>query len=152
MGDTKKSSIKAISYSENLLEHSPEFSKLEIEYPDLTYRFNWLLKLRCGYRFDSIVAKAANIVNIIDTCPCRNFGSQTFEHWLLECPMFNYHRSKFLCLTDTSINQNTNVKLLNNNSNYNRNSNVENRSENNINNTSANNIIDHDNSKNLGNN
>ena len=32
------------------------FSKLEIEYPDLAYGFNWLLKLRCGYRFDSIVA------------------------------------------------------------------------------------------------
>jgi len=65
--------------------------------------------------------------------------------------MFNYHRSKFLCLTDTSINQNTNVKLLNNNSNYNRNSNVENRTENNINNSSTNNIIDHGNSRNLGN-
>jgi len=44
--------------------------------------------------------------------------------------MFNYHRSKYLCLTDTSlnsINQNINVNLLNDNSNYNRNSNVENR-------------------------
>ena len=55
-----------------------------------------MLKLRCGYRFDSIVAKAANIVKDTcpDTCPCCNSGNQTFEHWLLECPMFNYHRSK----------------------------------------------------------
>ena len=37
--DVKKSSIKAVSYSENLLEHSSDFSKLEIEYPDLMYGF-----------------------------------------------------------------------------------------------------------------
>jgi len=154
--DVKKSSIKAVSYSENLLEHSSDFSKLEIEYPDLAYGFNWLLKLRYGYRFDSIVAKTANIVKDTcpDTCLCYNSGNQTFVHWLLECPMFNYHGSKYLCLTDTSLNNinlNTIVNLLNDNSNYNRNSNVENRSENNINNSSTNSIIDHDNSRNLGN-
>jgi len=45
---------------------------------------------------------------------------------------------------------NTNVNLLNYKSNCNRNSNVENRTENNINNYSINNIIDHNNSRNLG--
>ena len=95
-----------------------------------------------------LVAKAAIIVKDTcpDTCPCCNSGNQTFEHWLLEYPMFNYHRSKYLCLTDTSLNNfnlNTNDNLLNDNSNYNRNSNVENRTENNIYNSSANNIIDH---------
>jgi len=104
-------------------------------------------KLRCGYRFDSVVAKAANIVKDTcpDTCLCCNSGNQTFEHWLLECPMFNYQRSKYLCLTDTSLNNinlNTNVNLLNDNSNYNRNSNVENRTENSINNSSTNSITD----------
>jgi len=55
-----------------------------------------------------------------------------FEYWLLEWPMFNYHSSKYLCLTDTSlnnINQNINVNLLNDNSNYKNNSNLENRTE-----------------------
>jgi len=117
---------------------------------------NWLLKLRCGYRFDSVVAKAANIVKDTcpATCPCYNSGHQTFEHWLLECPMFDYHRSKYLCLTDTSLNNinlNTNVNLLNDIGIYNRNSNVENRTENSINNSSTNSSIDHDNSRNLGN-
>jgi len=100
--DVENASIKAVSYSENLLEHSSVFSKLEIEYPDLAYGFNWLLKLRCGYRFDSVVAKAANIVNdsCPDTCPCCNSDIQTFEYWLLERPMFNFHRSKYLCLAD----------------------------------------------------
>ena len=87
--------------------------------------------------------------------PCCNSDNQTFlKHWLLECPMFNYHRSKYLCLTDTSLNNinlNTNDNLLNDNSNYNINSNVENRTENNINSSSTNSIIDHDNSRNLGN-
>ena len=44
--------------------------------------------------------------------------------------MFNYHRSKYLCLTDTSLNNinlNSNDNLLSDNSNYNRNSNVENK-------------------------
>jgi len=74
--------------------------------------------------------------------------------WFHECPMFNYLRSKYLCLTDTSLNNinlNTNVNLLNDNGNYNRNSNVENRAENNINNSSSINIINHVNSRNLGN-
>jgi len=60
--NVKKSSIKTVFYSEILFEHSSDFPKLKIEYPDLAYGFNWLLKLRYGYRFDSIVAKAANIV------------------------------------------------------------------------------------------
>jgi len=38
--DVKKSLIKEVSYSENQLERSSYFSKLEIEYPDLAY-FNW---------------------------------------------------------------------------------------------------------------
>jgi len=53
--------------------------------------------------------------------------------------MFNYQRSKYLCLTDTllnNINLNTNVNLLIDNNNYNRNSNTENRTENCINNFS----------------
>jgi len=69
-------------------------------------------------------------------------------------PNVYYHRSKYLCLTDTSLNNislNTNIDLLIYNSNYNRNSNEEIRTENSINNSSTNNIIDHDNSRNLGN-
>jgi len=38
--DVKKSSIKAVSYSENQLEHSSDFSKLKIEYPNFAYGFN----------------------------------------------------------------------------------------------------------------
>jgi len=46
----KNHQIKAVSYSKNLLEHSSDFSKLEIEYPDLAYGFNWLLRLRNIYQ------------------------------------------------------------------------------------------------------
>ena len=48
--DVKKSSIKAVSYSENLLEHFSDFSKLEIEYPDLAYGFNWLIVIKTTLR------------------------------------------------------------------------------------------------------
>ena len=54
----KNHRLKQFLYSENQLEHSSGFSKLEIEYPDIACGFNWLLKLRCGYGFDSIVAKS----------------------------------------------------------------------------------------------
>jgi len=120
---------------------------------------NWLLKLRCGYRFDSVVAKAANIVKDTcpATCPCCNSGHQAFERWLLECPMFNYHRSKYLCLTLILcliiLTKILMLILLNNNSNYNsNNNNAENRTKNSINNSSTNSSIDHDNSWFLGNN
>jgi len=45
---------------------------------------------------DSIVlfTKKANIVNdnCSVTCPCCNYNSQSFKHWLLECFYFNSHR------------------------------------------------------------
>jgi len=73
----KNNSKKADFYSENLFEKSSNFRKLEIEYPDLAYGFNWLLKIRCDYRFDSIIAKKVNIVNdnCSVTCPCCNSNS-----------------------------------------------------------------------------
>jgi len=60
-----------------------------------------------------------------------------FNIGFLNDQCFNYHRAKYLCLTDTflnNINLNINVNLLNDNINYNRNNIVENRTENNINN------------------
>ena len=80
----KKSFVKVVFYLEILFEHSSDFRKLEIEYPNLAYEFNWLLKLRCGYRFNSIIVKATKFVNYSfpDTCPCCNSGNLSFEYFL----------------------------------------------------------------------
>jgi len=56
--------LKVVFYSENLFEHFFDIGKLENEYPDLAYRFNKLLRLRYGYRFDN--DNLFIIVNIIN--------------------------------------------------------------------------------------
>jgi len=105
-----------------------------------------VIKTTMWIYFDGIIAKAAKIINnsCPDTCSCYNSGNHPFEHWLLECPMFKYHRFKFHNIIDTllnSINLSNNVNLSNNNCNYNSNSIVENK----IDNSSSNNINDFDN-------
>jgi len=143
---------KLLSIRKNLFEHSSDFRKLEIDYPDLVYGFNWLLKPRCGYRFDiySTIAKAVKICfnnSWPDTCPCWNSGNQSFEHWLLECPMFKYHCFKYLSISLILLliilNLSNNVNLSNYNYNYNNSSIVKYGIDNS---SSSNNINDSDNS------
>ena len=98
--DLLKDSIKAKNYIENRFEDTREYYKLGLDFPQYTLGFHWLLKARCGYRLDSKVLKAANLVesSYPDKCPCckSNNSIQNIEHWLMQCSSFRDFRSKHL--------------------------------------------------------
>ena len=100
-------SIKGKEYINNNFEVSRDYIKLNLEYPQYTKGFHWLLKARCGYKTDSKVLKAANLVNssFPDICPCCKNGNsnQTIEHWLLNCSSFDDARNKNLDYLDSVL-------------------------------------------------
>ena len=111
----------------------------------------FLLLIHYFYRFSKTptVIKSADVVPIWQ----RNFSTIPYTGSNASSSTNESINDSWESLVDTTLSYlNSNDYLLNDNRNYNRNSNVENRTENNINNSSANNIIDHDNSRNLGNN
>jgi len=52
------------------------------DYSELSLGFQWLMKARCGYKFDASVAKAAKLVteDCPNFCPCCFSGKQNIEH------------------------------------------------------------------------
>ena len=98
--DFLKESIKAKKYIKYKFEETRDYNKLNLEYPQYTKGFHWLLKARCGYKLDSAVLKAANLVNssFPDCCYCCNKDNseQNLEHWLMHCSSFDEIRSKIL--------------------------------------------------------
>jgi len=65
-------SIKAKAYKNNKFEETREYLKLNYKYPEFSIGFRWVLCVRCGYKFDARVAKAAKMIeeNCPERCPC----------------------------------------------------------------------------------
>jgi len=158
--DMKINSIKAEFYDKNRFEETTNLIKLCYKYPDLSYGFYWLLRARRGYRLDARIAKDAKIVDQMcpNFCPCCKSNKQWIRHWLIDCPFFNYIRSKvndkilFLynafnrgnLTNDTvnSINDNSNSNNSNSNNSNNNNSysNISNSIFSNVSNSIENNV------------
>jgi len=62
-------SIKAKAYKNNNFEKIREYLKLNYKYPEFSIGFQWVIRARCGYKFDARVAKAANMIE--EDCPER---------------------------------------------------------------------------------
>ena len=93
--DVKRNSIKAEFYDNNKFYETNNYLDLCYDYPELSLGFQWLMKARCGYKFDASVAKAAKLVteDCPNFCPCCFSGKQNIEHWTILCPAFNEIRS-----------------------------------------------------------
>jgi len=65
-------SIKAKTYKNNNFEKTREYLKLNYKYPEFNIGFRWVLRARCGYKFDTRVAKAAKMIeeDCPERCPC----------------------------------------------------------------------------------
>ncbi|ORX87914.1 hypothetical protein BCR32DRAFT_289029 [Anaeromyces robustus] len=68
------------------------YLKLNLEYPEYSKGFRWILSARCGYKIDARVAKAAKMIN--NSCPnccscCFHCDSyQRIDHWFINCFLF----------------------------------------------------------------
>ncbi|ORX77170.1 hypothetical protein BCR32DRAFT_283457 [Anaeromyces robustus] len=85
-------SIKAKNYKMYKFEESRNYLKLNLEYPEYSKGFRWILRARCGYKIDARVAKAAKMIN--NSCPnccsccfhCESY--QRIDHWFINCFLF----------------------------------------------------------------
>ena len=89
---------KALEYTNNKFSDTSRIFVLGYEHPHLNLGINWILRIRCGFENNSKIAIASNRVNneCPNFCPCCETGSQSFQHWILECTRFNQLRSKYL--------------------------------------------------------
>jgi len=55
----QENTIKAKAYKKNKFEKTRKYLKLYYKYPEFSIDFRWVLRTRCGYKFDARVAKAA---------------------------------------------------------------------------------------------
>ncbi|OUM69441.1 hypothetical protein PIROE2DRAFT_2527 [Piromyces sp. E2] len=53
----------ADNYIGNKFEVTKDYYKLNLEFPQYTKGFHWLLKTDCGYKLDRAILKAAKLVN-----------------------------------------------------------------------------------------
>ena len=89
-------SIKAISY---IFEKTRKYLTLNYKYPEFSIGYRWVLRARCGYKFDARVAKAAKMIeeDCPERCPCcyRKNGNPRLEHWFSKCYLFRVFRIKY---------------------------------------------------------
>jgi len=92
-------SIKAKAYKNNNFEKTREYLKLNYKYPEFSIGFRWVLRARCGYKFDARVAKAAKMIeeDCPERCPCcyRKNSNPRLEHWFSKCYLFREFQMKY---------------------------------------------------------
>jgi len=92
-------SIKAKTYNNNNFEKTREYLKLNYKYPEYSIGFRWVLRARCGYKFDARVAKAAKMIeeDCPERCPCcyRINSNPRLEYWFSKCYLFLEFRMKY---------------------------------------------------------
>ncbi|ORX78630.1 hypothetical protein BCR32DRAFT_294921 [Anaeromyces robustus] len=109
-------SIKAKTYKMYNFEESKSYLKLNLEFPEYSKGFRWILRARCGYKIDARVAKAAKMIN--NSCPnccsccfhCESY--QRIDHWFINCFLFKNLRMdhfsdldrNFFCFLDSLFN------------------------------------------------
>ena len=67
--DMTGKSIKTKAYKNNNFEKTREYLKLNYKYSEFSIGFRWVLRARCGYKFDARVAKTAKVIE--EDCPKR---------------------------------------------------------------------------------
>ena len=92
-------SIKAKAYKNNNFEKTREYLRLNYKYSEFSIGFRWVLRSRCGYKFDARVAKAAKMIeeDCPERCPCchRKSSNSRLNHWFSKCYLFREFRMKY---------------------------------------------------------
>ena len=93
-------SINAKTYKNNNFGKTRVYLKLNNKYPEFSIGFRWVLRARCGYKFDALVAKAAKMIeeDCPERCPCccyRKNSNPRLEHRFSKCYIFHEFRMKY---------------------------------------------------------
>jgi len=60
---------------------------LSLKYPQFNLGFSWIIRLHCGYKYNTTIAIRMDKVSedCPKSCPCCGEGKQSFEHWIFKC-------------------------------------------------------------------
>lgn len=88
---SSKQGIKGKNYDRNKYCNAKYLIMLGYEFPNINLGIKWIIRLRCGYEYNSKIAfKSQRVLKECPSyCPCCQQGDQSFEHWIFECPYFS---------------------------------------------------------------
>ncbi|OUM57797.1 hypothetical protein PIROE2DRAFT_67796, partial [Piromyces sp. E2] len=68
-----------------------------IKYPHLNLGFSWIIRLRYGFSYNTIITiRSGRVTNDCPRtrmCPCCGQGEQSFDHWVFSCSALSSYRS-----------------------------------------------------------
>ncbi len=90
--------IKGQNYEINKFIHNRQIIIFSIQYPQFNLGFSWIIRLRCGFYYNTIIAIRSGRVSsdCPRTCPCCGHGDQSFDHWVFYCPALSSFRCNSL--------------------------------------------------------
>jgi len=90
------------NYDSNKFSNNKAIIMLSLKYLQFNLGFSWIIRLGCGYKYNTTVAIRMGRVSedCPKTCPCCGEGNQSFEHWIFKCnalvsfkmEFFRFHR------------------------------------------------------------
>ena len=99
---TKTPAIKSVNYKKYKFGFKKHIHKLTLKYPQFSFGFFWIGRIKCGFKFDVKTYIKRNIVmaECPTCCPCCGSSIPSFTHWVLTCPKFDEFRQQFIPLVD----------------------------------------------------
>ena len=84
---SKFQGIKGQNYDSNKFSNSKAIIMLSLKYSQFNFGFSWIIRLRCGYKYNTTIAIRMSRVSedCPKTCPCCGGNNQSFEHWIFKC-------------------------------------------------------------------
>jgi len=95
---SKFQGIKGQNYDNAKFVNNKSIILLSLEYPQFNLGFSWIIRLRCGYKFNTTIAiRMGRVSNDCPkTCPCCGQGDQSFVHWIFKCDALSSYRWNLL--------------------------------------------------------
>ncbi|KAG4087309.1 hypothetical protein H8356DRAFT_1433819 [Neocallimastix lanati (nom. inval.)] len=84
---SKFQGIKGQNYDYNKFSNNKAIIMLSLKYPQFNLGFSWIIRLRCGYKYNTTIAIRMGRVSedCPKSCPCRGEDKKSFEHWIFKC-------------------------------------------------------------------
>ena len=86
--------IKGQNYNNNKFSYNRQIVLFSIQYPQFNLGFSWIIRLRCGFSYNTVIAiRSGRVTNDCPRfCPCCGQDEQSFDHWVFSCPTLSSHR------------------------------------------------------------
>jgi len=99
---SKFQGIKGQNYYSNNFSNNKAIIMLSLKYPQFNFGFSWIIRLHCGYKYNTTIFIRMGRVSEVcpKSCPCCGEGNQSFEHWIFKCDVLASFRWNSLNFID----------------------------------------------------